>query len=102
MKIKTLLLTFFLFISPVFSAHLRLPDAPVTFGKLSNELVAAGLPITGIGRLSREIDEQGRAVLVNKKPVKVAPYLIIKSKDPLTAQQIQTVKDIVAAGVTRI
>lgn len=99
MKTKLLLLITLLIWSPLMGARLRLPDTPVTFGKLSQELVAAGLPIAGIGRLSREIDSDGRAVLVDKKPVKVPPYLIIKSKEPLTAAQEQQVKDIVAAHV---
>ena len=117
MKTKILLLILLLFINPLFSAHLRLLDTPFTPEKLSNELVVAGIPITSIGRLSRDIDEQGRAVLVTRMredgagvildennapklfPKKVTPYLLIKSKQALTVRQIQQVKDIVATHV---
>lgn len=69
---------------------LKLTDKKVTQGKLSDELVAAGLPIKGIARLSREIDENGRVVLVDGKPKKVTPYILITgdfSKDEERAIQ---------------
>ena len=99
MKTKSLLLITLLIGIPLIGAFLQLPNTPITFKKLSYELVAAGIPITSLGRLSRDIDTDGRVVLVDGKPVKVAPYLLIKSKEVLTAIQIQNVRAIVDAHV---
>ena len=117
MKIKSLLLTLLLFVSPLFAAHLRLTDKDVTPNKLSEELIDAGLPVIGVGRLARDIDEDGKAVLTTRIredgagvildennapklfPKKVPRYLLIKTKRDLTALEIQNVRAIVDAHV---
>ena len=59
---------------------LKLLDKKITRGKLGEELHDAGLPVSGVARLSRELDENGGAMIVDGKPKKVAPYLLIKGK----------------------
>ncbi len=66
---------------------LRLPDRPINKHQLGEELAALNLPgFTGFARLSRDVDDQGRAILENGKPKKIAPYILVKS-DPLTGPQ---------------
>ncbi len=58
----------------------KLPDRPFNKRQLLGELAALDLPgFTGFARLSREIDEQGRAVIENGAVKKVPPYILIKS-----------------------
>lgn len=57
---------------------LKLPDKAVDLRQLSRELHAAGLSVTGVARLSRQVNENGRAVLEGGRPKQVAPYLLVK------------------------
>lgn len=75
---------------------LILPDKPINQNQLNNELAAINLPgFTGTARLSREIDEQGNAVLENGVVKKVPPYILVKSDD-LSAAQITAATTVVS------
>lgn len=76
---------------------IKLLDRKITANKLSDELVAAGLPITTISRLSREVDDNGKVVLESGKPKQVAPYLLIKGD--FTADEERAVKAMVDTHV---
>jgi len=77
---------------------IKLPDKEISERLLINELKQLAIPgFTGIARLSREIDDEGRAVLgSNGKPIIVPRYILIKY-GPLTPEQgtlvRQTVED---------
>ena len=67
---------------------------------LSREIEALSLPnFTGVMKLERDIDANGRAILdVNGKPVKVPPYLLINA-DPLTGPQRAAVQTLITNHV---
>ena len=78
---------------------LRLPDRPINERQLITELAALDLPgLTGVARLSRDVDGQGRAVRENGAVRKVAPYILVKS-DSLSEPQKAAVEAAVARHV---
>ena len=78
---------------------LQLPYANEYLPQLAREMAALGLPgFLGVAKLSREIDRNGRAVLVDGKPKTVAAYLLVKS-DPLSAAQRTAATAVVSAHV---
>ena len=67
---------------------LKLPDRPINQRQLNEELKALSLPgFTGTARRSREIDDEGRAVLENGAVKNVPPYILVKSDDLTAAQE---------------
>lgn len=78
---------------------LTLTPKRITSKRLAVEFAAAGLPrLRGVAHLSREIDEDGRAVLgKDGKPKKVTPYMMLKCD--LAPAQEQLAKDTVAAHI---
>ena len=72
---------------------LKLPDRSINQRQLNHELTALNLPgFTGIARFSREIDEQGRAVMENGVVKRVTPYILVKSDDLTRAQETAATK----------
>ena len=68
---------------------------------LDAELQTLALPgYSAVMVLSREIDADGHAVLgLNLKPVKLPPYLVVKTDSALTGQQRGNVQATIAAHI---
>ncbi len=70
--------------------------------QLARELTALSLPgFTGVAKLSRDVDDQGRVILEDGVPKKVAPYLLVKS-DALSASEEAAVATAVSNHVASL
>ncbi len=78
---------------------LKLPGRIINISQLGEELKLLDLPgFTGLARLSREVDGQGKVVLENGAVKRVPPYILIKSDD-LSEAQIAAARKAVADHV---
>lgn len=69
---------------------IKLPDKKVNLLQLSKELTSLKLPdFTGVSRLSREVDDQGHAIIEDGAVKKVPPYILVKCGDLTVAQKTE-------------